>query len=132
MNWFALTLAAYTVIATPVPLKRLQHFAPALRPGATAVVSSAGNNVPCWDSPAALTSFTNSWRAGDRPAMALDVANNALLLEEGTKVRALGLHGLLGGVLRLKLLDGDHAGAVCYEQSVLQIYAKIRTPKRRV
>lgn len=131
VSWLGLVLAVYTVVATPVPLKRLQHFAPALPPGATAVVSAAGENVPCWDSPASLSSFTNSYRANDRPAMALDIANNALLLEEGTRVKSLGTQGALGGVLRIKLLSGGHAGATCYEQSVLQIYSRVRAPKRR-
>lgn len=73
----------------------------------------------------------NSYRANDRAAMALDIANNAVLLEEGTRVRSMGTQGALGGVLRLRLLSGSHAGATCYEQSVLQIYSRVRAPKRR-
>lgn len=136
MNWPCLVLAAVTV-ATPVPLRKLEPLHAALPPGASAVISAAGNNVPCWDSPAALSAFTNAFRANDRPAMALDIANDAILLEEGTRVRALGVQGALGGVIRLKLVDGSHAGAICYEQSVLRIYAHVkaakkpRTPSRR-
>lgn len=119
VSWFGLVLAV------------LQHVSPALPAGATAVVSAAGENVPCFDSPASLSSFMNSYRANDRAAMALDIANNAVLLEEGTRVRSMGTQGALGGVLRLRLLSGSHAGATCYEQSVLQIYSRVRAPKRR-
>ena len=129
MNLACLLLAIVTV-ATPVPLRKLQPFRAALPPGATAVVSAAGNNVPCWDSPAALSAFTNAFRANDRTAMALDIANDAVLLEEGTHVRALGVQGALAGVLRLKLLDGSHARTICYEQSVLRIYAGVRVAKK--
>lgn len=129
MNWACVLLAAVTV-ATPVPLRKMQPLRPALPPGASAAVSAAGNNVPCWDSPAALSAFTNAFRANDRAAMALDIANDAILLEEGTHVRALGVQGALAGVIRLKLLDGAHAGAICYEQSVLRIYSRIRPARK--
>lgn len=130
MQLFA--LVAVLTIATPVPLGRAGHVTAALPTGATAVVAAAGNNVPCWDSPASLSAFTNAFRANDRASVAMDIANNAVLLAEGDTVKSLGTQGLLGGITRLKILSGEHAGTACYEHAVLQIYRSIKSPKRRV
>ncbi|MDP9017651.1 MAG: hypothetical protein M3N19_04970 [Candidatus Eremiobacteraeota bacterium] len=128
MNVMSLLLAAYT-LASPVPLKHATHVTVPLPAGATAKISEQGNNVPCWDSPAALSAFLLAYKTGDQSAVAMHVANDSVMLEEGVKVKSLGTQGLLGQIVRLKLLDGENAGIVCYEPSSLQIYTGIK--KRR-
>jgi hypothetical protein len=125
MNWIAVLLSL-TTFATPVPPNRLPHMSPALPPGATARIAAAGNNIPCWDSPASLTAFTQAYQTGDQAGVAMYAANNSFFLEEGTRVKSLGTQGLLGQITRLKMLDGDHASATCYVHSSLRLYSGIK------
>ena len=127
MNWTAL-LAATTIFVSPVPPNHLKHIAAALPAGATARISAAGNNFPCWDSPASLTAFTQAYQSGNQSAVAMDVADNSFFLEEGMRVKSLGTQGLLGQITRLKILEGDHANETCYVHSSLRLYAAIKLP----
>ncbi|GAC1657858.1 MAG: hypothetical protein NVS9B12_10180 [Vulcanimicrobiaceae bacterium] len=137
LMWIPLVLAALA-FATPVPpspvpagppaFKHLSHVHPALVPGATARVGERGNNIPCWDSPTSLTAFTQAYRSGDRATLAMQVASDSFLLEEGTRVRAIATQGMLGQILRLRMLDGEHAGTVCYIQASLKLYTAIQLP----
>lgn len=128
MNWIPVVLAVYT-IATPQPLKNAKHVTAFLPPGATAKISERGNNVPCWTTTEALTAFMRAYQTGDRDTIALQVAQNSVLLATGDRVRGLATLGYLGLVTRLKVLDGDRAGTVCYESSALNIYTAVHRTK---
>ena len=119
-----------TIYATPLPLSKQPSIPSALPVGAAAAISAQGNNVPCWDSSQALTQFLEAERAGDKTAVEMQVADHALFLTEGDRVRALSRSGLLHQILKLKLVSGDHAGAACFEPAALAIYAHIKRVKK--
>ena len=98
--------------------------------GALATISDQGNNIPCWDSTQAVTQFLEAERSGDRTTIEMQVADHALFLTQGDRVRALSSSGLLHQMVKLKLLSGDHAGAVCYEPAALNIYSHIKRMKK--
>lgn len=125
MIWTAVLLATTAAFMTPTPPNHLKHVGAALPPGATARIAASGHNIPCWDSPASLTAFTRAYQSGDQSTVEMYAANNSFFLEEGTRVKSLGTQGLLGQITRLKILDGDHAGASCYEHSSLRLYIGI-------
>ncbi|MDQ6929055.1 MAG: hypothetical protein M3126_00120 [Candidatus Eremiobacteraeota bacterium] len=131
----ALVLFTLFAYATPVPPVVVRHTVsfrhiapvkPALAVGASARIGPQGENIPCWDSPAALTAFTQAYQTQDRAAMALQVASDSFFLEEGTRVKALSTQGMLGHILRLKVLDGHRAGTVCYVSATLKIYTRVK------
>jgi hypothetical protein len=125
VGWIAV-LMSVTIFATPGHPNHLKHLIAALPTGATARIAAAGNNIPCFDSPAALTAFTQAYQTGDQGSVAMYVASDSFFLEEGTRVKSLGTQGLLGQITRLKILDGDHAGATCYVNSSLRLYNRIK------
>ena len=140
MMWIAVLLTVYAyatpIPPTPVPALRpsfnhIRHLVPGLPPGASARISAQGNSIPCWDSPAALTAFTQAYQSTNQAAERLQAANDSFFLEEGDRVRSLATQGMLGQITRLKMLGGDHAGAVCYIQSPLKIYRSIKLAKHR-
>ncbi|MFN2529032.1 MAG: hypothetical protein ABR584_10000 [Candidatus Baltobacteraceae bacterium] len=131
MNWTAVLLATTTAFMTPTPPNLLKHMAAALPAGATARIAAWGNNIPCWDSPASLTAFTRAYQSGDQSTVEMYAADDSFFLEEGVRVKSLGTQGLLGQITRLKILDGDHAGATCYVHSSLRLYGGVKPVRAR-